>query len=249
MIIRTQAQAPNTGELEPREDAVGNFADLTVNGTLTAPPVAGMGGFIDMPATTIRNDGTRSADPDGSFRWDYYRSLDAEISGRDFAFGVGGSADSLGPDGSIGFGPRRLVMPFSTGQLYLGVFADADNAVSEGSETNNTLVTSDPVTIVPYQASITTQTVPDPDNPALNRTVARVSVSQLTGPESFSVVPGATVTLALERPIAESNQPGDVEPGFPVMTATTDATGVAQFLLPEPLPGSGIYRFVATVTT
>ena len=58
---------------------VGNFADLTVEGTLTAPTVAGMGGFVDMPATTIRNTAPESAEPDGSFRWDYYRSLDPEI--------------------------------------------------------------------------------------------------------------------------------------------------------------------------
>ena len=131
MVIRTQAQALNTGELEPREDAVGNFADLTVEGTLSAPPVAGMGGVIDMPSTTIHNVGTRAAEPDGAFRWDYYRSLDPQIDARDIAFNVGDAAKLLDADGSITFGPRRLVMPLAAGQaFYLGVLTDADNTGS-----------------------------------------------------------------------------------------------------------------------
>ncbi len=79
------------------EDVVGNFADLTVDGTLAAPPVAGMGGFVDMPQTTIRNVATATAEPDGTFRWDYYRSTRPGDrrwkQDNDAPFGVGDSAD------------------------------------------------------------------------------------------------------------------------------------------------------------
>ena len=246
VVIRTQAQANNTGEFEPREDAVGNFADLTVDGTLVAPAQAGIGGFIDMPATTIQNDGTRTADPDGSFRWDYYRSFDPEISARDVAFGVGDSTSTLEGGSTIAFGARRLVMPFpsegfSSGSFYLGVFVDPDQAVDEGIESNNTLVTPSAVTLVPYYATFTT-------NPT-NASALTVTVLQMDGAGASSPVLSAGVALSLERPIAPSNQPGVAEAAFPVLSATTNAAGVASFTLPSPLPGEGSYRFIATVTS
>jgi hypothetical protein len=251
VIVRTQAQAPNTGELEPREDTVGNFADLTVDGKLAAPAVAGMGGFIDMPATTIRNDGERAAEPDGSFRWDYYRSIDSQIGGRDdIGFDIGGSAESLAPDGTISFGPRRLVMPFAADQsFYLGILTDADNTVTETSESNNTLVTPAAVSIVPYFATIAVETLTDPDNPDATVSVATVTVSQWVGPEGGGTpVPGAGVAFSLERPIAPSNEPGVPEPAFDVRNGVTDDSGQVKFVLPDPLPGEGdVYRFIAEV--
>jgi hypothetical protein len=247
VVIRTQAQAPNTGEDEPREDVVGNFADLTVEGTLTAPPVAGMGGFVDMPATTIRNEGTRTAAPNGTFRWDYYASLDPVIEGargNDVPFGVGDFTTKLAPDGSITFGPRRLVMPNAADQsFYLGVLTDADDTVTEGSESNNTLVTPTAVTIAPYFAEIGTSTDVD-----TGVTSATVSVYQFQPGQDRSSVPGANVALTLERPIAPSNEPGVLEPGFPTMTGLTNADGNVSFVLPATLPGAGNYRFIATVT-
>jgi hypothetical protein len=250
IVIRTQAQAPNTGELEPREAAVGNFADLTVGGTLAAPAQAGIGGFIDMPATTIQNEGTRTADPDGTFEWDYYLSLDPVISGRgDMPFGVGGSASTLAGGSSIPFGPRRLVIPFpieggfSEGSFYLGVFADSGNDVNEGLESNNTLVTPSAVALVPYYAQFST----DPDSPnQLTVTVQQMAPAPGGG---SSPVGGVGVALSLERPIAPSNQPGFAETAFSVPSATTNATdGTATFTLPSPFPGEGNYRFIATLT-
>jgi len=61
-------------------------------------------------------------------------------------------------------------------------------------------------------------------------------------------VPGASVALSLERPIAPNNEPGTPEPAFPVMTGVTDDIGRVQFVLPATLPGSGSYRFIAAVT-
>ena len=249
VVIRTQAQAPNTGEDEPREAVVGNFADVTVTGALSAPPVVGMGGFIDMPATTIQNIGNRTADPDGVLRWDYFRSTDPVLSANeddDPSFGVGEGTDSeLDAGDSIEFGPRRLVMPrFESGTAYyLGVLADVDEVVDESDESNNTLVTAEPVTIVPYFVDIEEIFSPEPANRS-----ATVDVSRLVGPEFNEPVPGATVTLILERPIANNNEPGVVEPGFPELTAVTDDAGVAHFTLPFTLPGEGEYRYVATVT-
>ena len=247
ITIRTQAQAPNTGELEPREAVVRNLPDLTVGGILPAPPVAGMGGFIDMPKTTIQNEGTGAAAPDGTFRWDYYRSTDAVISpdgeDDDTAFDVGDSARLLAKGGSITFGPRRLVMPFSPGQaFYVGILADADDTVEELSESNNTLVTSNAVTIVPYMADIN-----EVFSPEGGGRFATVRVSTVDG-DSTQAVQGATVTLTLERPIAPNNEPGIREAGFGELTGVTNEEGVVQFALPTNLPGEGNYRYVATVT-
>ncbi len=250
VVIRTQAQAPNTGEDEPREAVVGNFADLTVTGALSAPPVVGMGGFIDMPATTIQNIGTRSADPDGVLRWDYFRSTDPVISANeddDPSFFVGEATDSeLDAGDSIEFGPRRLVMPFEAGAAYyLGILADVDEVVDESDESNNTLVTSDAVTIVPYMAQI--EEIFSPEG---GGNFATVQVSRLTGPEGGSeAVQGATVTFTLERPVAGNNEPGVADAGFPEMTGTTNSDGMVQFSLPAGFPGDGpAYRYIATVS-
>jgi hypothetical protein len=253
VIIKSQAQAPNTGDIEPKEDVIGNFADLTVAGTLSAPPEAGMGGFVDMPATTIRNEGNRTAEPDGTFRWDYYASLDPVIEGgraNDVPFGVGDFATKLAPDGSIAFGPRRLVMPnVADLSFYVGILTDADDTVTEGSESNNTLVTPSAIKIAPYTTTINMGTIDDPDNPGKPIPVANVSVRRDNGPsQDSSGVPGASVALSLERPIAPNNEPGTPEPAFQVMTGVTDDIGRVQFVLPATLPGSGSYRFIATVT-
>ena len=248
IAIRTQAQAPNTGELEPREAVVGNFADLTVGGALAAPPVAGMGGFIDMPQTTIENIGNRSAEPDGTFRWDYYRSADAVISpdgDDDPAFGVGSSAESLDDGATITFGPRRLTMPFGSEQtFYIGVMADTDDVVDEGSESNNTLVTPDAVTIVPYYTIISEQTEPD-----TGARFVTVAVRRFVGVEAGGLpVPDAPVSVILERPIAVDNQPGTRDESFAELVGTTNAAGDVQFALPAGFPGDGpAYRYVATV--
>ena len=248
--IRTRAQAPNTGELEPREAVVGNFPDLTVKGNLTAPAEVGMGGIIDMPPTTIVNIGSRSADGRGNISWDYFYSPDAVLSANeddDPAFGVGSSTDSeIDAGESVPFGPRRLVMPNEAGgEYYLGIIADYGEVVGESDESNNTLVAPNTVKIVPYTASI--NEVFSPEGSGGTRTVT-VGVTQSTGPATAGQpVPGATVRLILERPIAQNDAPGTVESGFTEMTATTNVDGFATFVVPTNLPGDGNYRYVATV--
>ena len=250
VVIRTQAQAPNTGEEEPREAVVGNFPDLTVAGTLSAPPVVGMGGFIDMPETAIQNIGTSAADPDGVIRWDYFRSTDPVISANeddDASFGVGDSTDSELDEGdSIEFGPRRLVMPFESGAVYyLGILADVDEVVDESDESNNTLVTPNAVTIVPYLANINEVFSPEGGGRS-----ATVFVGTPTGGRLPDPVPGASVRLILERPIAANNEPGIQQTEFAELVGVTNDQGVVQFPLPTTLPGNpgDAYRYVATVT-
>ena len=80
-------------------------------------------------------------------------------------------------------------------------------------------------------------------------TTVTVSVRQFNGLEQdSSSVPDAPVVLSLERPIAENNEPGIVEPGFTPMTGTTNADGRVQFTLPDTMPGQGFMRLVYTVT-
>ncbi len=246
ITIRTQAQAPNTGEDEPREAVVRNIPDLTVTGALAAPTVAGMNGFIDMPQTMIENIGTSSAQPDGTFRWDYYRSADAVISpdSDDVGFDVGDSTDSsLDPGESIAFGPRRLFMPFEAGQtFYIGAFADADDTIDEDSESNNALVTPNAVTIEPYFVSITEDSDPD-----TGEEVVTVSVRRWIGFETpGQAVPDAAVTLIVERPIAQNNEPGFVDDEVDEMEGLTNPAGDAVFTWEA--GDTEAHRYVAIVT-
>jgi hypothetical protein len=248
ITIRTKAEAPNTGELEPREAVVGNFPDLTVKGALTVPAFAGIGGFIDMPATTIANIGTRSANADGNISWDYFASTDPVLSANeddDPSFGVGDSTDSeIDAGQSVPFGPRRLVMPFvrsgAGAKYFIGIIADYDEVVGESDESNNTLVAPTPVEIVPYMVQIDEVFAPEGGG-----RVATVTVTTIDG-DGTRAVESANVQLTLERPMAQNNEPGFVHTEFG--SDTTDENGVAQFNLPVSLPGEGPYRFVATVT-
>jgi hypothetical protein len=246
ITIRTQAQAPNTGEDEPREAVVRNIPDLTVTGTLAAPAVAGMGGFIDMPETTIENIGTSAAQPDGTFRWDYYRSADPVISpdSDDIGFDVGDSTDSsLDPGDSTPFGPRRLFMPFEAGQtFYIGAFVDADDVIDEDSESNNALVTPTAVTIEPYFVSITEDTDVDTGEEIVTVAVRRWIGLEIPG----QAVPDAAVTLIVERPIAQNNEPGVVDDGVPEMVGQTNAAGNAVFTWEA--GDTEAHRYVAIVT-
>ena len=200
-----------------------------------------------MPATTITNEGARTADPDGTFSWYYYLSVDPVISGRDARFFVGDSASTLAPGGTIPFGARRLFMPrpieggFSPASYYIGLFVDDFNNVSEGIESNNTLVTPAAVEMVPYFATF----VLNPDGPTLT-----VTVSELNASGASSPVPNVGVSLSLERPIAPSNEPGVHEAAFSVPSATTNEAGEAVFVLPDPIPGDpeSAFRFISTLT-
>ena len=86
-----------------------NFPDLVVAGSLSAPPVAGNGGIIDVPGTTVQNIGTAAAVTDTDFDWRYLLSADSTLDvWADTSLGTIGNASTLGPGGAIPFPAQQL---------------------------------------------------------------------------------------------------------------------------------------------
>ena len=246
LVIRTQAQAPNAGETDPREDSEGTLTgpDLTLFGTVTpVPTIAGRGGFVDVGSVDINNVGNESA---SDFSWSSY--LLSNATGL-VGTGVLGGTGNLDPEDGLSTGNFRLYVPlvygdieggssFPPGSYAVGVQADYANQVEETNENNNRLESAAPITVAPYQLAFT---IP----PFATGASSNVEVA-LTGDDG-EAVSGATVTLTIEGPNAVPGIPGPPFGLPPLAEAVTNADGRAIF--PVSINTSGVnYRFVATVS-
>ena len=164
IVIRTQAQAPNSGETEPEEDSVGSLPgpDLLVEGTVDGTPFeAGLSGdpetasssfgFVDVGSLTIRNAGTASTSD-----FSYASYLRAPPGIALLKSGLFGGTGGLAPDGTIVTGPFRVYTifdgidgptPVAEGSYVVGLFADDGGQVNETNETNNQLESADSITV------------------------------------------------------------------------------------------------------
>jgi len=252
LLIKTRAQAPNTGELEPREDAVGNFSDLVIDGPFSVTPaVAGVGGFVDSAAgATIRNAGTKGT---SDFNWSTF--IASPATGNVHSEFIGGTGGLAG-GGTIPTGPVRVPIPTTypfeiegfgplpPGDYQVGLRVDTGDNVQEGNENNNTLTTVSPITVYDYTASF--QEI----GGVFQGQLFDVAVHVTTGPLGTPVA-GANVTLSLEGPISDQQEPGPpssaLSPAAP--TADTDAAGDANFNVAIMSGGGSQFRLIATMTT
>ena len=251
LVFKTRAQAPNTGELEPREDIVGNIADLVIDPPFSvAPAAAGVGGFVDSPAgATIRNAGTRGTT---DFNWSTF--ITSPATGNVHSEFIGGTGGLAGGN-TIPTGPVRVRIPTNVpgiegpggplppGTYQVGLRVDTGNAVRESNEANNTLMADSPITVFDYTASI--QEIDDPSQGS----PFQVDVN-VRGP-GRQALQGATVTLSLEGPITDATEPGPPSDALvpPVPTAQTNADGNATFNVTIGSGGGSQFRIIATVQT
>ena len=248
IVIRTQAQAPNTGELEPREASVGAISDLVVDEPFSVlPATAGIGGFVDSPGgATLRNAGSQETT---DFNWTTFLSSPStgEVTS-DYIGGTGGIAGG----GTIPTGPVRLQIPtqyftgpetsapLPPGDYLAGLRVDAGDNVDEGNEQNNTITV--PITVQGYRVAF--------NPPTLTGVTATfpfsydVTVTDTAG----GLIANASVTLSLEGPGASTPYiPATQNGGFAPLTALTSLDGMAHFDPMITAAGSG-YRFIATIT-
>jgi hypothetical protein len=250
VAFKVRAQAPNTGETVPREDVLGTTearADLLLADDVleTTTIVAAIGGFIDTPGATMRNDGLSDAGP---FAWaGFLRSESNAVT----PTGIIGRTESLAAGAALASGPARVTIPrftvvdgvkvpFPLGNYVLGINVDESNTVDEADENNNTLE-SPALQIVGYTATIT---VPD-GTPRGNAFAAIVTVR---GPDG-APVSGASVTLSLEGPNSVPQlpgPPGSMTPANPSGETNSDGNVVFEGLRVAQ-PGRN-YRMVAAVT-
>ena len=251
IVIRTQAQAPDTGQVEPTEDFVGTLPgpDLLIDGALApTPTVAGIGGFVDVESVTIRNDGNQDA---SSFN--YQSSLVSEAGGLEVPTGFFDGTEFLLAGAELPTGPFRIYVPqqispepptpFPPGAYFAALTADVFDQIDETDEDNNRAESAAPIDVVGY--SLTFTLPPGNFGQGLDE---NVSVT-LTGPGG-ALVEGAGVTVSLEGPNAVFAVPGPDGDAFMTVTPvtnTTAANGVAAFVVNIGEQGPQ-FRLVATVT-
>lgn len=252
LVFRARAQAPNTGEALPREDAVGALPDLLVEGTVNPTPAFDAGvsasgfapSFVDVDDLTIRNAGTASS---LDFSWaSFWFSGSTGLLESSQLGGTGG----LAPGATLLTGPFRVFttrfdvdgdQPIAAGTYTVGLFADNADQVLESDESNNTLQSADSVVVNPYRLAFSF-TAPFQDG-----TPEAVTVT-LSGTDG-TLISGATVTLTLEGPNTQPLVPGpastDMSPSAP--SAMTNAAGQATFSQTFSTCADD-YRFIATVS-
>jgi hypothetical protein len=251
VAFRVRAQAPNTGENEPREDVIGSTdarADLLLAADVleTTNSVVAIGGFVDLPSITMRNDGGVDAGP---FSWgSFLRNLEG---GQVTATGTIGRTESLAAGSVLDTGAARILVPhftvidgvkvsFPAGNYLAGINVDETNAVDESDETNNS-ITSSPIRVVGYTAEIDVSRSPTAGRPFA------VTVS-LRGPDG-AAVRGAAVSLSLEGPGTVPERPGppgNMTPANP--SGVTNVYGKAFFTGLRIGEVGGDYRIVAVIT-
>ncbi|WP_186342864.1 CARDB domain-containing protein [Allochromatium palmeri] len=112
--------------------------DLVVS-TVSSPATGMAGGRIATSATVV-NQGYTTA---GDFLFVYYLSTDRTITASDTYLYWGCEVSSLAPEASFTcHGDLPLPDTLTTGNYYLGAYADKNSDVSEGNESNNGLAAS-----------------------------------------------------------------------------------------------------------
>jgi hypothetical protein len=243
LTFRARAQAPNTGETEPREVSIGGPADLLLTGELsTTPTIAGVGGFVDSPGATIENAGFSEA---SDFSWGTFLTDDEEI---EVDTGTVGGTGGLAPGETLPTGPARIHIPtsigietpFPPGDYFVGFDVDESDTVEETNEGNNRLRTAAPIEVVGYTATFSSPEAVGAGSPF------SVTVS-VRGPD-FEAVQGAGVTLSLEGPGTTPTVPGPagvLSPPSPSDETNSDGNAVFEGL--EIATTGSSYRLIATV--
>jgi len=155
--LRVQAESTNVvlGVVEPdgsQPRAIG-LPDFVIAGYTNAVPAlaAAPGGEVTLSSWTLRNQGaTASGAP---IQIGYYLSVDPEITAGDTLLAAALVASPPG-GGELAMAPATLTIPPATpaGSYYVGVLADAANAVLEADESNNAV--SEPIDVSSLAARI-----------------------------------------------------------------------------------------------
>ena len=117
--------------------------DLVVS-AVTAPPQAALGEIINIDVT-ITNQG--GADAQGLAAWHVYLSEDSTITREDRWLNFGYAYNLAAGESQTQSRTGRLPTGITTGQYYIGVIVDRDDAIVESDETNNTGATAIDVTV------------------------------------------------------------------------------------------------------
>jgi subtilase family serine protease len=217
-------ESRETNNTLARAIAIGG--DLTVS-AFTAPAVGGAG----LPLTVTDNTTNQGGGPIGASTTRFYLSVDGTIDGTDPM--IGSRAISALDAGVTTSGSTTLTIPSSTppGTYYVVAKADADGALAETSETNNTASRS---VMVGSDLVVSALTVPAKSGPGATITATDTTTNSGGGSATVSVTRfylsanstlDATDTLLTGAHAVPDLAPGQAHSGSTLLTLPTSASG------------------------